>query len=100
MKDHLSRKSVIINLLSLPLAASAVALTGGQASAAATMEQKAALYQSKPKNGQQCSGCSLYIPAKSDPTKSNGNLRKLQLKGSDRAWGLVQVLVEEVARSA
>jgi High potential iron-sulfur protein len=86
LKDHLSRKSVIINLLSLPLAAGAVALTGVEASAAPTMDQKAAQYQSKPKNGQQCSGCSLYIPAKTNPTKSNGTCKLVKGAIAPAGW--------------
>ena len=65
----MNRKDVIINLLAIPMGVTAFAATAREASAAATMDQKSALYQSKPKNGQQCSTCSLYVPAKTNPTR-------------------------------
>jgi hypothetical protein len=86
VNDHPSRKTVLINLLTLPVAASAVVGTMGQASAAATMDQKTAQYQSKPKNSQQCSGCSLFIPAKTNPTKSNGTCKLVKGDITPTGW--------------
>jgi hypothetical protein len=86
VKDHPSRKTVIINLLTLPVAAGAALGTIGQAEAAATVDQKASQYQSKPKDGHQCSGCSLYIPAKSNPSKSNGTCKLVKGAISPSGW--------------
>ena len=82
----MNRKDVIINLLTLPIAAGAVIGTLSEASAAPTMDQKSAAYQNKPKNGQQCSGCSLYIPAKSNPSKANGACKLVKGSISPQGW--------------
>ena len=82
----MNRKDVIINLLAIPVVAGSVALTAEEALAAATMDQKAAQYQNKPKNGQQCSGCSLYIPAKSNPSKANGACKLVKGSISPQGW--------------
>jgi hypothetical protein len=81
-----NRKSVIINLLSIPVAAGAVIGSLGEASAAASVDQKTAQYQAKPKSGHQCSGCSLYIPAKANPTKSNGTCKVVKGAISPQGW--------------
>ena len=86
MADQPTRKSVLINLLTFPVAASAVIGTIGQASADATMDQKSVQYQSKPKNGQQCSGCTFFIPAKSNPTKANGTCKLVKGAISPNGW--------------
>ena len=82
----MNRKDVIINLLAIPLAAGAVAGTLSQASAAASVDPKTAQYQDKPKNAQQCSTCSLYVPAKSNPTKSNGTCKVVKGAISPQGW--------------
>jgi len=84
--DQPTRKSVLINLLTFPVAAGAVIGTIGQASAAASMDQKAAQYQSSPKNGQKCAGCSLYIPAKTNPTTANGTCKLVKGAISPKGW--------------
>ena len=61
MSDSVSRKNAIINLLALPLAATAVAATIGTADAAATLDPKTVQYQDKPNNGHKCSGCALFV---------------------------------------
>jgi hypothetical protein len=86
VKDSLSRKNVIINLLALPLAAGAVVGAIGQARAAATMDQKAAAYQTKPKGSAQCSGCSLYVPAKTNPSKANGTCNLVKGAIAPQGW--------------
>jgi hypothetical protein len=80
LSDSVSRKDVLINLLALPLAATAVAVTAQQASAAASLAPSAVQYQTHPKDGKKCSGCVLYIPAKSNPTTANGACQ--QVKGA------------------
>ncbi len=82
----MNRKSVIINLLTIPVAAGAVIGTFTEASATASVDQKTAQYQSKPKSGHQCSGCSLYIPAKTNPTKSNGTCKVVKGAISPQGW--------------
>jgi hypothetical protein len=86
MGGPVNRKDVIINLLTLPMVAGAVVGVVTEASAAATMDQKAAQYQSKPKSGQQCSGCSLYIPAKSNPSKANGTCKLVKGAIAPQGW--------------
>jgi hypothetical protein len=81
-----NRKDVIINLLAIPAIAGAVVGTFGEASAAASVDQKTAQYQGKPKSGHQCSGCSLYIPAKSNPSKSNGTCKVVKGAISPQGW--------------
>ena len=76
----LSRSEVIAKLAIAPLAIGALAALRGEAEAAPTMDQKAAAYQTKPNGSKQCSGCSLFIPAKSNPMKSNGSCKLV--KGS------------------
>jgi High potential iron-sulfur protein len=82
----MNRKDVIVNLLAMPIAAGAVVLTASEASAAATVDQKTAQYQSKPKNGQQCSTCTLYVPAKSNPSKANGTCKIVKGAISPTGW--------------
>jgi hypothetical protein len=60
LNDRLSRKSVLINLLALPL----VAATVSQASADAKSPQSAVQYQTSPKGSAQCSGCKFFQPGK------------------------------------
>lgn len=89
MSDHLNRKSAIINLLALPLAAAGVATTLGPASAAATLDPKAVKYQATPHNGRDCDDCILYIPAKSDPEHGIGTCK--QVKGAINPHGWCQI---------
>jgi len=81
-----NRKDVIINLVTLPVAAGAVMGSLAQADAAATMDQKAAQYQDTPKNHQQCSGCSLYIPAKTNPSKNRGACKLVKGSIAPAGW--------------
>lgn len=69
MSDRLSRKSVLINLLSLPIAVSAVVATASGASADAKSPQNAVQYQDKPKGNAQCSGCKFFLPGKDAKAK-------------------------------
>jgi hypothetical protein len=87
LNDHLSRKSVLINLLSLPLAATAVAATVAEASAAAKSPQNAVQYQNKPKGSAKCSGCKFYLPAKD--AKANGQCSVVAGAISPNGWCVV-----------
>ena len=82
----MNRKDVLINLLTVPFVAAGIAATATAASAAASVDPKTAQYQTKPKNGQQCSGCSLYIAAKSNPSKSNGTCKVVKGAISPQGW--------------
>jgi len=81
-----NRKDVIINLLTLPVAVGVVAGVASEAVAAPTMDKKAAQYQDKPKNGQQCSGCSLYVSAKSNPMKDRGGCKLVKGSIAPQGW--------------
>jgi hypothetical protein len=84
LNDHLSRKSVLINLLAVPLAATAAILTAGEASAAPKTTQSAVQYQDKPKGSAKCSGCKFYQPAK-DP-KAKGQCKVVAGSISPNGW--------------
>ncbi len=66
MSDRLSRKSVIINLLGLPLAAAAVASVATEAQAAGS-SKSSVQYVDKSKNGKFCKNCRFY---QGSPTKT------------------------------
>jgi hypothetical protein len=82
----ISRSGLIQKLVVAPIAIGAFAALGTEARAAATMDQKAAAYQTHPKGSQQCSGCSLYIPAKSNPMKSAGACKLVKGSIMPQGW--------------
>jgi hypothetical protein len=71
-KPTISRSGAIGKLAMAPIAIGAFAALRSEAEAAPTMDQKAAAYVTHPVGGKQCSGCSLFIPAKTNPMKSPG----------------------------
>jgi hypothetical protein len=85
--SDLSRKSVLINLLTLPLAAAAAVATVSEASAAAKTPQNAVQYQSTPKGNAKCSGCKLFLPGK-DP-KAKGQCQVVAGNISPNGWCVV-----------
>ncbi len=87
MSDHLSRKSVLINLLTLPVAVAAAASTVGQASADSKSPQNAVQYQTKPKGAAKCSGCKFYIPNK--VATANGACKVVAGAISPNGWCVV-----------
>ena len=87
MNDRPSRKSVLINLLTLPLAATAAAATVSAASAAAKSPQNAVQYQDKPKGDAKCSGCKFFIAGK-DP-KAKGKCQVVDGDISPEGWCVV-----------
>ncbi len=87
MNDRLSRKSVLINLLALPLTASAVAATAGAASADAKSPQSAVQYQDQPKGSAKCSGCKFFV-AGSD-TKAKGHCQVVAGDINPNGWCVV-----------
>ena len=68
----ISRSEMIQKLALAPIAIGALAALRAEADAAATIDQKTAAYVTHPNGSKQCSGCSLFIPAKSNPMKSAG----------------------------
>jgi len=61
VNDQVSRKDALISLLSLPLAASAIAATTNAVSAQA-LDPKAVGYITKSKiKGKYCSNCALFV---------------------------------------
>ena len=76
----ISRGGMIQKLAIAPIAIGALAALRVEADAAASVDQKTANYVTHPIGGKQCSGCSLYIPAKSNPSKSPGTCKLV--KGS------------------
>ncbi len=69
---RVSRAEMIKRTVLAPVAIGAFSALAAQAEAAATMDPTAASYVTHPVGGKQCSGCSLYVPAKSNPMKSPG----------------------------
>ncbi len=87
LNDHQSRKSVLINLLTLPLAATAVIASVGQASADAKSPQNAVQYQDKPKGSAKCSGCKFFQPGKD--AKAKGACKVVAGSISPEGWCVV-----------
>ncbi len=69
MSDHLSRKSVLINLLTLPVAVAAASAAAAPALADSKSPQNAVQYQDKPKGAAKCSGCKFFQPGKTATAK-------------------------------
>ncbi len=84
MSDHVSRKSALINLLTLPLAAGAIVATANAASAAGA-PQSAVQYQNHPKGAAKCSGCKFYVPNKAKPS-ANGACTQVSGVISPNGW--------------
>ena len=59
---RVTRKEALTNLLVLP--ALAGALAAGMTTSARADSRTDLKYQATPKNGQKCSACSLFVPAK------------------------------------
>ena len=88
MNDHLSRKSVLINLLSLPIVATAAIATVGEASASNKSPQKAVQYQDTPKNGVKCLTCKFYLPNKKS-AKAKGACTVVEGAISPEGWCVI-----------
>jgi len=86
LKDRFSRKDVLIDLLAFPVGLAAVATMTGEAAAEATVAPAAVKYQTSPKNGQMCSGCTLYIPAKTNPATAAGACKQVKGPISPKGW--------------
>lgn len=84
--ESMSRKSALVSLVALPVAAIALGASREPASAHAAVEQSDAQYQTHPKDKQQCSGCQSFIPAKTDPTKSDGTCNLVKGSISPQGW--------------
>jgi hypothetical protein len=68
----LSRAEMLQKVAVAPIAIGAFAALQAQAEAAPTIDQKAASYVTHPVGGKQCSGCTLYLPAKIAPGTTPG----------------------------
>jgi hypothetical protein len=86
VKDKLSRKALLIDLLAFPVGVAALAAVVGEASAAPTVDPAAVKYQTTPKNGQMCSGCTFYIPAKTKPATATGACKQVKGPISPKGW--------------
>jgi len=89
MNDHdkrISRIGMIQRLAAAPIAIGAFAALQAEADAAASIDQKTAAYVNHPNKGQECAGCSLYLPAKKDPMKNDGACKLVKGKISPHGW--------------
>lgn len=82
----ISRAGMIGKLAAAPIAIGALAALRAEAEAAPTTDQAAAGYVTHPNGGHQCSGCSLYIPAKTNPMKANGTCKVVKGSISPNGW--------------
>ena len=86
MSEPVSRKDAIINLLAMPLAATAVVASAQGAAAAPGLDPKSVQYQTSPKDGHKCAACALYVPAKSNPATANGACKQVKGAISPNGW--------------
>ncbi len=84
--NTISRSGMIQRLAVAPIAIGAFAALQAEAQAAATTDQKTANYQTHPNGGKQCSGCSLFIPAKKNPMKSAGSCKLVKGSIQPNGW--------------
>jgi hypothetical protein len=82
----ISRGGVIQRLILAPIAIGAYAALRAEAEAAATIDKKASGYVTHPVGGKQCSTCALYIPAKTNATKSPGTCKLVKGSIAPNAW--------------
>ncbi len=76
----MTRGSLLQTLAFAPIAIGALAMLREEAQAAATMDPKAAGYVTHPVDKKNCLGCSLYVPAKSNPSKDAGTCQVVKGK--------------------
>ncbi len=82
--DHkMTRKEALAGLVVMPALAGLLA-AGTTAIAEAKGSQKQFQYQDKPKDGKQCSGCSLFIPGKT--AAANGQCKVVAGAISPKGW--------------
>lgn len=82
----ISRAGMIEKLVLAPIAIGAFAALRAEAEAAATTDQKTAGYVTHPVGGHQCSGCNLFIPAKSNPATAPGACKLVKGKIVPNGW--------------
>ncbi len=82
----ISRAGMIQRLAIAPIAIGALAALRAEAEAAASVDQKTAGYVTHPVGGKQCSTCSLYLPAKSNPMKSPGACKLVKGTIEPKGW--------------
>jgi hypothetical protein len=88
-KELLSRASLLRRIAAAPIAIGALAALRSEADAIAMghTPQAAVQYQTKPKNGQQCSQCKFYINGKTKT--STGACTQIAGKISPMGWCVV-----------
>jgi hypothetical protein len=79
---RVTRMEALTNLLVLP--ALAGALAAGATTIAQADSRDTLKYQSTPKGNQKCSGCSLFVPAKS--ATANGTCKVISGPISPNGW--------------
>jgi len=85
MSDNQTRGAFVRNAIILPALAGLVAGTGAVASAQAGKGEKSTYkYQDTPKNGQQCSGCTFFLPNKT--ATANGQCKVVAGDISPKGW--------------
>ncbi len=83
--DRLSRSDVLKTLAALPVLGLALGVSVSEADAQSSKApQSAVKYQNMPKNGQQCSQCTFFLPGKS--ASANGGCKVVQGSISPKGW--------------
>lgn len=83
---RISRGGMMQRLAVAPIEIGAFAALQKEAEAAASIDQKTAAYVNHPNGGKQCSGCSLFLPAKKNPMKEDGACKLVKGKISPHGW--------------
>ncbi len=84
MTDKTTRAGMLQKLAVAPIAIGALAALQAEAEAAASVDPKAASYQTKPNGGKQCSTCSLFIAGKT--AKGPGTCKIVKGSISPTGW--------------
>lgn len=83
MKGMISRRKLLHGVIAVSGVAAGTVFLGHQAKAQKASKE-AMRYQGQPKNGQKCSGCSLFIPGES--ASSNGTCQVVEGEISPEGW--------------
>lgn len=83
MNGMVSRRTLLLGLIAFSGVAAGTLFLGRQARAQKASKESMR-YQGQPKNGQKCSGCSLFIPGES--VSSNGTCQVVEGDISPEGW--------------
>ncbi|MGB8267370.1 MAG: hypothetical protein WCE44_13650 [Candidatus Velthaea sp.] len=86
MSDRLSRKSVLINLLGLPLAAAAIASVATQADAAQSPPSAVQYVKKSPNPKKYCKDCRFYVGSATKTGKCTVVSGPIEPKGTCVIW--------------